>query len=84
MLEDSASAEIAVVGNERLIGTSLFMGVETIPSRAVVLRRSIRWHVVDSGQTIAILCNLQTLTGNRRNSSRVMPRIASYAGVRAA
>jgi len=35
-LEDGASAEIAVVGREGLIGISLFMGGETTPSRAVV------------------------------------------------
>lgn len=33
---DGASAEIAVVGNEGLIGVSIFMGGETTPSRAVV------------------------------------------------
>jgi len=36
VLEDGASAEIAVVGNEGLIGITLFMGGETTPSRAVV------------------------------------------------
>jgi CRP-like cAMP-binding protein len=36
MLADGTSAEIAVVGNEGLIGVSLFMGGETTPSRAVV------------------------------------------------
>src|SRR4026209_1285858 len=36
MLADGASAEIAVVGNEGIIGVSLFMGGETPPSRAVV------------------------------------------------
>jgi CRP-like cAMP-binding protein len=36
VLEDGASAEIAVVGNEGLIGIALFMGGETTPSRAVV------------------------------------------------
>ena len=34
--EDGASAEIAVVGNEGLVGVSLFMGGESTPSRAVV------------------------------------------------
>jgi CRP-like cAMP-binding protein len=34
--ENGASAEIAVVGNEGLVGVSLFMGGETTPSRAVV------------------------------------------------
>ncbi len=36
VLEDGASAEIAVVGNEGLVGISLFMGGESTPSRAVV------------------------------------------------
>jgi CRP-like cAMP-binding protein len=36
LMADGASAEIAVVGNEGLIGVSLFMGGETTPSRAVV------------------------------------------------
>jgi CRP-like cAMP-binding protein len=36
VLADGASAEIAVVGNEGVIGLSLFMGGETTPSRAIV------------------------------------------------
>ncbi len=36
VLENGASAEIAVVGNEGVLGISLFMGGETTPSRAVV------------------------------------------------
>jgi len=36
VMEDGASAEIAVVGSEGLVGISLFMGGETTPSRAVV------------------------------------------------
>ncbi len=36
VLEDGASAEIAVVGNEGILGISLFMGGGTTPSRAVV------------------------------------------------
>ena len=36
VMEDGASAEIAVVGNEGLIGIALFMGGETTPSRAIV------------------------------------------------
>src|SRR5471032_863501 len=35
-MESGASAEIAVSGNEGLIGISLFMGGESTPSRAVV------------------------------------------------
>jgi CRP-like cAMP-binding protein len=36
VLESGASAEIAIVGNEGVIGVSLFMGGETTPSRAIV------------------------------------------------
>jgi CRP-like cAMP-binding protein len=36
VLSDGASAEIAVVGNEGILGVSMFMGGETTPSRAVV------------------------------------------------
>jgi CRP-like cAMP-binding protein len=36
VLEDGASAEIGVVGNEGVVGISLFMGGDTTPSRAVV------------------------------------------------
>ena len=36
VMEDGASAEIAVVGNEGVVGVSIFMGGESTPSRAVV------------------------------------------------
>ena len=36
VMENGGSAEIAVVGNEGIVGVSLFMGGETTPSRAVV------------------------------------------------
>jgi len=36
VMENGASAEIAVVGNEGLVGISLFMGGGSTPSRAVV------------------------------------------------
>ena len=36
VMEDGASAEIAVVGKEGLVGISLFMGGGSTPSRAVV------------------------------------------------
>ncbi|HUF19930.1 MAG TPA: Crp/Fnr family transcriptional regulator [Burkholderiales bacterium] len=36
VLEDGSSAEIAVAGNEGVVGIALFMGGETTPSRAVV------------------------------------------------
>ena len=36
VMEDGASAEISVVGNEGVLGTALFMGGESTPSRAIV------------------------------------------------
>jgi CRP-like cAMP-binding protein len=36
VMKDGASAEIAVVGNEGVVGVALFMGGETTPNRAVV------------------------------------------------
>jgi CRP-like cAMP-binding protein len=36
VMENGASAEIAIVGNEGILGIALFMGGETTPSRAVV------------------------------------------------
>jgi len=36
VMEDGSSAEIAIVGNEGILGISLFMGGESTPSRAVV------------------------------------------------
>jgi CRP-like cAMP-binding protein len=36
VMADGASAEIAVVGNEGMVGVALFMGGETTPSRAIV------------------------------------------------
>src|SRR5437764_9918063 len=36
VMENGTSAEIAIVGNEGILGISIFMGGETTPSRAVV------------------------------------------------
>ncbi|OSZ65799.1 Crp/Fnr family transcriptional regulator [Hydrogenophaga sp. IBVHS2] len=45
VMEDGASAEIAVVGHEGLVGISLFMGGETTPSRAVVQSAGSGWRL---------------------------------------
>ena len=50
VLADGASAEIAVVGNDGLVGISLFMGGETTPSRAVV--QSEGWAYRMRGQAL--------------------------------
>jgi len=36
ILEEGSSAEIALVGNEGVVGIALFVGGETTPGRAVV------------------------------------------------
>ncbi|CAD5365912.1 cAMP-binding domain of CRP or a regulatory subunit of cAMP-dependent protein kinases [Rubrivivax sp. A210] len=45
VMQDGASAEIAVVGNEGLVGISLFMGGESTPSRAVVQSAGEGWRI---------------------------------------
>ena len=42
VMENGASAEIAVVGNEGIVGISLFMGGGSTPSRAVSTKRRTR------------------------------------------
>ena len=45
VMEDGASAEIAVVGNDGLVGISLFMGGDSTPSRAVVQSAGQGWRL---------------------------------------
>jgi len=45
VLKDGATAEIAVAGNEGLVGIALFMGGETTPSRAVVQSAGEGWRL---------------------------------------
>jgi CRP-like cAMP-binding protein len=45
VMEDGASAEIAVTGNEGVVGISLFMGGESTPSRAVVQSAGQGWRL---------------------------------------
>ncbi len=45
VMENGASAEIAVVGREGVVGIALFMGGETTPSRAVVQSAGEGWRL---------------------------------------
>jgi len=45
VMENGASAEIAVVGREGLVGVSLFMGGHSTPSRAVVQRAGVGYRL---------------------------------------
>ena len=67
VLENGSSAEIAVVGNEGIVGISLFMGGETTPSRAVVQ---------SAGQCIRL--SAQVLKTEFRNSLPVMHLLLRY------
>jgi hypothetical protein len=44
-MEDGASAEIAVVGHEGVVGIALFMGGGSTPSRAVVQSAGQGWRL---------------------------------------
>jgi len=67
VLENGSSAEIAVVGNEGIVGVSLFMGGETTPSRAVVQ---------SAGKCIRL--NAETLKNEFKNSLPVMHLLLRY------
>jgi CRP-like cAMP-binding protein len=56
VMENGASAEIAVVGQEGIVGISLFMGGESTPSRAVVQ---------SAGHGLRLKANLMMLEFNR-------------------
>jgi CRP-like cAMP-binding protein len=45
VMNDGAAAEIAVVGNEGMVGIALFMGGNTTPSRAVVQSAGSAWRL---------------------------------------
>ena len=46
VMKDGASAEIAVVGNEGVVGVSVFMGGDTTSSRAVVQSAGLCWRML--------------------------------------
>lgn len=64
VMEDGASAEIAVVGNEGVVGISLFMGGNTMPSRAVVRAAGTAYRVKAS-----LLKELFERAGGRRSGT---------------
>ena len=45
MTQDGASSEIAVVGNDGVVGISLFMGGNTMPSESVVQSAGLGWRL---------------------------------------
>jgi hypothetical protein len=51
--EEGASAEIAIVGNEGLVGVALFMGGKTNLSHAVVQSAGWAWQCSEIGMLFA-------------------------------
>jgi CRP-like cAMP-binding protein len=45
VMEDGSSAEISVVGNEGMVGVSVFMGGESTPSRAVIQSSGVAYRL---------------------------------------
>lgn len=45
VMEDGASAEIAVVGRDGVVGVSIFMGGQTTPSRAIVQKAGLAYRL---------------------------------------
>jgi len=81
VMEDGASAEIAIVGNEGLIGIALFMGGETTPSRAVVQSAVCnRHHSIDQQLCRWLLLSLDRLGSNELRMTQEL--IANMLGVR--
>ena len=76
-LENGASAEIAVVGNEGIVGIALFMGGDTTPNRAVVCNRH---HSIDQQLCRWLLLSLDRLPVNVLNMPQEL--IANMLGVR--
>lgn len=60
VMENGASAEIAVVGNEGVIGVALLMGGETMPNRAVVLSAGYAYRL----QEYPLLREFERMEGN--------------------
>jgi CRP-like cAMP-binding protein len=67
VMENGASAEIAVVGNEGLVGISLFMGGESTPSRAIVQSAGLGWRL-----------NAQTMKNEFNRAGPVMHLLLRY------
>ena len=45
LTEDGASSEVAVVGNDGVVGVALFMGGQAMPNRAVVQSAGLAWRL---------------------------------------
>jgi hypothetical protein len=62
VMENGASAEIAVVGNEGTVGISLFMGGDSTPSRAEVQSAGLQFDG-NSLLHLDVLCHRSTSCG---------------------
>lgn len=94
VMDDGASAEIAVVGNDGVVGVALFMGGDSTPSRAVVqsaghafrlsagqLKKEFnRHHSIDQQLCRWLLLSLDRLPGDKLAMTQQL--IANMLGVR--
>jgi CRP-like cAMP-binding protein len=79
VMNDGASASMAVVGNDGAIGVSLFMGGETTPSRAIVQSAGFAYRL--TGKRLRLEFNLhgQTLHVLLRYTQSLITQIAQTA-----
>jgi hypothetical protein len=79
VVKDSAPAEIAVVGNEGLVGISIFMGGESTPSRAVVQSAGqgyrLKSQTLKDESAPALECRIGECSPLRRRASRTGPEL---------
>jgi hypothetical protein len=59
VMEDGASAEIAVVGNDGLIGIALFMGGETTTNRAIVQSAGSAYRLAGNGSRTSFMATVR-------------------------
>jgi len=79
VMENGSSAEISVVGNEGIVGISLFMGGESTPSRAVVQSGGYAYRL--TGQHMKAEFNLhgETLSLMLRYTQALITQMAQTA-----
>lgn len=79
VLEDGASAEIAVVGNEGVVGIALFMGGGSTPCRAVVQSAGQGFRLSSRAIKAAFACNAQVMDLMLRYTQALITQTAQTA-----
>lgn len=79
VMENGASAEISVVGNEGVIGISLFMGGESTSSRALVQSAGQAYRLSDKHFKDAVSCHVEMLQLMLRYVQALITQMAQTA-----